>query len=96
MNNSITRSAVSAQLGKSNVVPPGLARRQLELPPGIAKRDASGTLPPGIAKRFPSATLPAPSIPGTQSETVDEAQNSTPAPTDSSALNSSSSVDLLV
>ena len=54
------RSAVAAQpatLGKSNEVPPGLAKRDPGLPPGIAKKLANGgIMPPGIAKRFPAPT----------------------------------------
>ena len=49
-------------VGKSKEVPQGLQRRELELPPGIAKKlDAGGTLPAGILKRFPAAA-PAPLV----------------------------------
>ena len=46
----------------SKVVPPGLARRNLDLPPGIAKKlEAGASAPHGIAQRFPAAS-PAPAI----------------------------------
>ena len=99
-------SAAPAQLtspGKSKAVPPGLARRELDLPPGIAKKlEAGGTMPPGIAKRFPSGTVQPvdpQSSPETSpaSETV-AAQSSVTTPADGSSPNSSSisSVDLFV
>ncbi len=45
--------------GMSKATPPGLARRDLELPAGIAKKlEHGGALPPGIAKRFPAAAEP--------------------------------------
>ena len=45
--------------GMSKATPPGLARRDLELPPGIAKKvEGGGTLPPGIASRFPAVIEP--------------------------------------
>ena len=45
--------------GKSKETPPGLQRRELDLPPGIAKKlEAEGKAPPGIAKRFPAAVTP--------------------------------------
>ena len=45
--------------GMSKTTPPGLARRDLELPPGIAKKlEGGGVVPPGIAKRFPAAAAP--------------------------------------
>jgi len=47
--------------GKSKLVPPGVARRELDLPPGIQKK-AEGTLPPGIDKRF-SGAAPVPDGP---------------------------------
>jgi hypothetical protein len=52
-------------------VPPGLQRRDLDMPPGIAKKlDADGTVPPGIAKRFPAAVVPTetPSEPTTDTQ----------------------------
>jgi len=54
------RSLASAQIpevtGKSKEVPPGLNRREFELPPGIAKKlEAGGTAPAGILQRFPAA-----------------------------------------
>jgi len=46
----------------SKAVPPGLARRHLDLPPGIAKKlEAGASVPRGIAQRFPQAS-PAPAI----------------------------------
>ena len=49
-------STTSPASGKSKVVPPGLARRDLELPPGIARKlGAGGAVPPGISRRFPAA-----------------------------------------
>ena len=61
MHISSTGPAAPAQIlapGSSKIVPPGLARRGLDLPPGIAKKlDAGGTAPAGIAKRFPAATV---------------------------------------
>jgi hypothetical protein len=56
---------------KSKLIPPGLARRELALPPGIQKRvDAGETPPPGIAKRFPAAApTPEPVAPQTGSGT---------------------------
>ena len=71
--------------GKSAVVPPGLARRDLELPPGIAKKlDDGGVVPAGIAKRFPAATLPpeAPVEPSSDAGAlpVDATANSTVTP----------------
>ena len=45
--------------GVSSVVPPGLERRGLDLPTGIAKKlEKGGEVPPGIAHRFPAATTP--------------------------------------
>jgi hypothetical protein len=54
----ISKTAPLQSSGMSNVVPPGLARRGLDLPPGIAKKQSGGELPPGIAQRFPAATAP--------------------------------------
>ena len=60
MHISGSRSAIATQpvtLGKSTEVPPGLARRGLDLPPGIAKKlDDGGVTPAGIAKRFSAPT----------------------------------------
>ena len=101
MHISTVGSPAPAQLpssGKSKAVPPGLARRELGLPPGIAKKlGAGGTTPPGIAKRFPSATAQPgdpQSSPETSPETV-AAQSSVTTPADGPSSNSSS-VDLLV
>jgi hypothetical protein len=45
----------------SKTLPAGLARRDLELPPGIEKKlAAGGTAPQGIANRFPAETLISP------------------------------------
>jgi hypothetical protein len=73
--------------GASNVVPPGLERRGLDLPPGIAKKlEKGGEVPPGIAQRFPAATTP----------TSDSAtETSTDAPADGSSSDTSS-INLLV
>jgi hypothetical protein len=72
--------------GKSKVVPPGLAGRGLNLPPGIAKKlEAGGIAPAGIAKRFPAATV---QVGMPTSET-------TAPPPDGSQVNTPS-VDLLV
>jgi hypothetical protein len=50
--------------GKSADVPPGLARRELALPPGIEKKmDDGGVAPAGIAKRFPAAAIVPPEAP---------------------------------
>lgn len=67
--------------GKSKEVPPGLQRRELDLPPGIAKKlEADGTAPPGIAKRFPAAISP--------TETASETTTTPP-------VESATTVDLL-
>jgi hypothetical protein len=79
--------------GKSEVVPPGLERRGLNLPPGITKKlEAGGTAPAGIAKRFPAATVQvvAPTSDTTGTDSGDAAQVS-----DGSQPNTAS-VDLLV
>ena len=77
--------------GKSKAVPPGLARRELDLPPGIAKKlEAGGTMPPGIAKRFPSATVQ-PVDPQSSPETSPASENDGSSPS-----SSISSVDLFV
>ena len=87
-------SAAPAQLtspGKSKAVPPGLARRELDLPPGITKKlEAGGTMPPGIAKRFPSATVQ-PVDPQSSPETSPASENDGSSPS-----SSISSVDLFV
>jgi hypothetical protein len=87
--------------GKAKAVPPGLARRELDLPPGIAKK-LDGTIPPGIAKRFPSATVQ-PVDPLTTPETSPASEPVaaqidviTPADGSSGSSSSMSSVDLFV
>jgi hypothetical protein len=43
----------------STAVPPGLARRDLPLPPGINKKlESGGALPEGILKRFSAVATP--------------------------------------
>ena len=83
--------ATSLQLptsGTSNVVPPGLERRGLDLPPGIAKKlEKGGEVPPGIAQRFPAATTPTSDSSATGT--------STDAPADGSSSDTSS-INLLV
>ncbi len=88
----VTASQLSSS-GKSKVVPPGLAGRGLDLPPGIAKKlEAGGIAPAGIAKRFPAATAqvgtPIPDTTGT-------AAGDTAPPPDGSQVNVSP-VDILV
>ena len=74
--------------GKSKAVPPGLARRELDLPPGIAKKlEAGGTMPPGIAKRFPSATV---------QPVVDPQSSPEISPAPETGASPNSSVDLVV
>lgn len=47
--------------GKTHGVPPGLERRHLDLPPGIAKKiDAGGEAPTAILRRFQGAEPSAP------------------------------------
>jgi hypothetical protein len=76
----------------SKATPPGLASRDLELPPGIAKKlEGGGTLPPGIAKRFPAAIEPV----TTPTEVIPTDQAGTPPVTDGSSQETSS-LDLLV
>ena len=83
-------STQPASPGKS--VPPGLAKRDPALPPGIAKKlAAGGTPPPGIAKRFPAATV-TPTLDTTETETGGAAS----AADASSPDNTTSSVDLIV
>ena len=78
--------------GMSKATPPGLARRDLELPPGIAKKlEHGGALPPGIDKRFPAAAEPA--RPPTEVVPTDPA--GTPPVTDGSSPETSP-LDLLV
>jgi hypothetical protein len=79
--------------GKSKVVPPGLAGRGLNLPPGIAKKlEAGGIAPPGIAKRFPAATVQV----GTPiSDTTGTTAGDAAPPPDGSQVNAPS-VDILV
>ena len=75
--------------GMSDLVPPGLARRGLDLPPGIAKKlQNSGEVPPGIAQRFPAATAPTldSSVTGT----------STDVPAAEGSSSDTSSINLLV
>jgi hypothetical protein len=79
-------TSLPSSSGKSTAVPPGLANRDLELPPGITKKLANGgNVPPGIAKRFPAAT----------SDTTN-AQTDGVMPADTSSQDSTTSVDLLV
>ena len=53
---SIGPAVTSPFPGKSKDVPAGLQRRELDLPPGIAKKiEAGGTAPRGIVNRFPAA-----------------------------------------
>jgi hypothetical protein len=107
MHISSTGPAAPVQIpapGSSKVVPPGLARRGLDLPPGIAKKlDAGGTMPAGIARRFPAATVQ----PGASVEPSSSPETSPPTPgtapdgvaqtADSSTSgNTNPSVDLLV
>lgn len=76
--------------GKSAVVPPGLARRDLELPPGIAKKlDAGGAAPAGIAKRFPAAAVQ-PEAP------IEPSSDGGVLPPDGTTNSTVTSVDLLV
>jgi hypothetical protein len=60
--------------GKSNLLPPGLARRELDLPPGIKNRPAGAAQPPGIANRFssiaPSTTDPVEPQLGSETDAV--------------------------
>ena len=85
-------AAKLASPGMSKATPPGLARRDLELPPGIAKKlEGGGTLPPGIAKRFPAAIEPV--TPPTEVIPTDPA--GIPPVTDGSSQETSS-LDLLV
>jgi hypothetical protein len=79
--------------GKSKVVPPGLAGRGLNLPPGITKKlEAGGIEPKGIARRFPPAIVQdgTPTSETTGTEPGDAAQ-----PPDGSQVNTPS-VDLLL
>jgi len=78
--------------GMSKATPAGLARRDLELPPGIAKKlENGGVLPPGIARRFPAAAEPV--TPPTEVIPTDPA--GTPPVSDGSSPETSS-LDLLV
>jgi hypothetical protein len=80
--------------GKSKIVPPGLADRDLALPPGIAKKlEAGGIAPAGIAQRFPAATV---QVGTPTSETTGTETGSVAPPPDGSSQNNTSSVDLLV
>jgi hypothetical protein len=55
----VFKTAPLQSSGMPNVVPSGLARRGLDLPPGIAKNlQNGGKVPPGIAQRFPAAAAP--------------------------------------
>ena len=68
---SLGAAHISASAGKSKDIPPGLQRRELDLPPGIAKKlEAGGTAPRGIVNRFPAAAAPT----ETPSEPVTNAQ----------------------
>ena len=75
-------ASVQAQLhsnGRSTKVPPGLARRELDLPPGIAKKIAAGGVAPdGIAKRFPAAAPPASPPPASASAPAGEETDAPP------------------
>lgn len=54
--NGVASSGLPDSSGKSKGVPPGLARRELDMPPGIAKKlDGGVEAPSGILKRFPAA-----------------------------------------
>jgi hypothetical protein len=62
---------IPVSAGKSKGVPPGLQRRELDLPPGITKKlEAEGTAPRGIVSRFPAPVAPSEtaSEPGTSSQ----------------------------
>src|SRR5712691_865946 len=107
MDISATRPPVTTPLpspGKSKDVPPGLARRGLGLPPGIAKKlENGGTAPAGIAKRSPAATpkpgpTPTPETPPTSETTAGTTPAGTPVQTvDSSGSGSTSPIlDLVV
>jgi hypothetical protein len=84
---------ISSQLpstSKSKVVPPGLANRGLDLPPGIAKKlEAGGTASAGIAKRFPAAAVQG-------GETNETDMDGVASPPDGSPQDTNPSVDLLV
>jgi len=88
----VTPSQLSSS-GKSKVVPPGLAGRGLNLPPGIAKKlKAGGIAPAGIATRFPAAAVQV----GTPiSDTTGTKTGGAAPPPDGSQVNVPS-VDLLV
>jgi len=65
-------------------VPPGLARRHLDLPPGIAKKlEAGASAPPGIAQRFSAASA----APTASDPVLDDTGDETPL--------STASVDIL-
>jgi len=67
---------VTPTAGKPKDVPPGLDKRGLELPPGIAKKlENGGSPPPGIAKRFPAAA------PTTEPPVAPPAETTTPTNT---------------
>jgi hypothetical protein len=70
--------------GMSKVMPPGLERRGLDLPPGIAKKlEKGGEVPPGIAQRFPAATtLTSDSATGTSTDVTADGSSS-----DTSSIN---------
>lgn len=54
MKISATATVPPPSPGKSQETPAGLAKRDLELPPGIARKlENGGEVPAGIAKRFP-------------------------------------------
>jgi hypothetical protein len=95
MHISKTASAIPSQLpqsGKSKVVPPGLAGRGLDLPPGIARElEAGGVAPAGIAKRFPAATVQA----GAPTSTTRTDADGVAPLADGSSQDSTPSVDLL-
>jgi hypothetical protein len=89
-----TTSSQLPSTSKSKVVPPGLANRGLDLPPGIAKKlEAGGTAPAGITKRFPAVAVQggAPA-----SETNETDVDGVASPPDGSPQDTDPSVDLLV
>jgi hypothetical protein len=77
-------TSLPSSSGKSTAVPPGLANRDLELPPGITKKLANGgSVPSGIANRFPAATS-------------DTTNTQTDGVTPAESQDSTTTVDLLV
>jgi len=88
MHISATKAAVAtppSSPGKSAVVPPGLARRDLDRPPGITKKmEDGGVASAGIARRFPAAAPPPEALVEPSSDAgappADAATNSTVTP----------------